>query len=321
MVEVLTNKTYCVRPDSLAIPWTESPFFEKLLASASLNSEEKALAQFFAENGYVKIDPEIPFEIIDMVVADLENKYVPGTPLYYAPGRIQDAWRFSDAVRKIAVWPKILDILELLYQRKSIPFQTLNFDRGTQQRTHSDTIHFQSVPRNFMCGVWVALEDIDAENGPLHYYPKSHRLPVYDMDSFGLPAEYSFYGKYENIIESMFTLGNFEKQEIRVKKGQAFIWAANLFHGGSKVINSERTRHSQVTHYFFSNCMYYTPIKSETFRNKTFFRYHLQDIRTNKIVPHYYKDAKVEHEPMKSNLRKLLPRTVINALKRLGIAE
>ena len=31
-----------------------------------------------------------------------------------------------------------------------------------------------------MCGVWVALEDITEDNGPLHYYPGSHRLPDYD---------------------------------------------------------------------------------------------------------------------------------------------
>jgi len=28
-----------------------------------------------------------------------------------------------------------------------------------------------------MCGVWLALEDIDADNGPLIYYPGSHRGP------------------------------------------------------------------------------------------------------------------------------------------------
>ncbi len=239
----------------------------------------------------------------------------------YPPGTIQDAWQFSESVRKIAVWPKILKIVELLYQRKSIPFQTLNFNRGTQQKTHSDTIHFQSVPQNFMCGVWVALEDIDAENGPLHYYPKSHKLPFYDMDSFCLSPDGRFYEEYENIIEAIFALGNFEKQEIRVKKGQALVWAANLFHGGSKIINPGRTRHSQVTHYFFSDCMYYTPEMSETFRNKTCFRDTLQDIRTGEIVPHYYKGVKLEDKQVKvakfskAILKKFVPPMLIDALK------
>ncbi len=82
----MVNQTYYVCPNSLAVPWIESPFFEKLLASASLNLEEKELVQFFAENGYVTINPEIPLEVIDMVVADLKDKYTSSTPLYYPPG-------------------------------------------------------------------------------------------------------------------------------------------------------------------------------------------------------------------------------------------
>lgn len=27
-----------------------------------------------------------------------------------------------------------------------------------------------------MCGVWIVLDDIKAESGPLFYYPKSHHL-------------------------------------------------------------------------------------------------------------------------------------------------
>ncbi len=42
-------------------------------------------------------------------------------------------------------------------------------------------VHFNSIPQRFMCGVWVAMEDIAPDNGPLHYYPGSHKLPFYDM--------------------------------------------------------------------------------------------------------------------------------------------
>jgi hypothetical protein len=42
-------------------------------------------------------------------------------------------------------------------------------------------------------------------------------------------------------------------------KGQALIWAANLLHGGSVQHDPARTRWSQVTHYYFRDCIYYTP--------------------------------------------------------------
>ena len=72
----------------------------------------------------------------------------------------------------------------MLYDREVVPFQTLNFLRGTQQMAHSDTIHFSSLPAKFMAGVWIALEDVTHENGPLFYYPGSHKMPEYNFNHF-----------------------------------------------------------------------------------------------------------------------------------------
>lgn len=117
----------------------------------------------------------------------------------------------------MAVNQIILDKPEQLYGRAAIPFQTLNFPVGTQQLTHSDTIHFHSFPQRFMAGVWVALEDITLENGPLHYYPGSHRLPVLDPPDVGVtePAEgYSSgaYEIYEQSIQELIPITGLKKQ-------------------------------------------------------------------------------------------------------------
>lgn len=39
-----------------------------------------------------------------------------------------------------------------------------------------------------MCGVWVALEDVGPDQGPLVYYPGSHRWPIYGNDQIAVPA-------------------------------------------------------------------------------------------------------------------------------------
>ena len=44
---------------------------------------------------------------------------------------------------------------------------------------------------------------------------------------------------------------------------EAIVWAANLLHGGAHQNDRDRTRFSQVTHYFFEGCRYYTPMASE----------------------------------------------------------
>src|SRR5262249_31126765 len=92
--------------------------------------------------------------------------------------RVQDAWSFDKDVYSIAVNAKIIDILSKIYGRKAWPFQSLNFPVGSQQHYHSDSVHFSSIPERFMCGVWVALEDVNEDAGPLEYYPGSHKWPL-----------------------------------------------------------------------------------------------------------------------------------------------
>jgi ectoine hydroxylase-related dioxygenase (phytanoyl-CoA dioxygenase family) len=47
-------------------------------------------------------------------------------------------------------------------------------------------MHFHSAPAGFMCGLWIALEDVRPEAGPLIYYPGSHRSPYPDADPANL---------------------------------------------------------------------------------------------------------------------------------------
>ena len=233
--------------EAMDIPWVESPFFETLLEQSDLDEEQRRLARQYSEKGYVIIDTEIPDAVIEGVIEGLRGKHGQARPSYGS--RIQDA--DVPQVRQIAGWTKVTDVLRMLYRREPFPFQTLNFEVGTQQPVHNDAIHFHAVPHRFMCGVWIALEDTDAENGPLFYYPGSHKLPIYEMPDFGLATSTESYGEWGQAVEALLRAGGFELEELHVKRGQALIWAANLHHGGRPVLDATRTRHSQVNHYFF----------------------------------------------------------------------
>jgi len=248
----------------------------------SLSTEQEQLASTFAQEGYVVLDLELSKEEMDTVLRDLNGKFQKG--LFAYDTRIQNAWKNHESVLHIAKLPRILDLLRVLYQREPIPFQTLNFCAGTEQRGHSDAVHFHSLPYHFLCGVWVALEDIDAENGPLFYYPKSHTLPVIEPAYFNWKPE-ADYKKYENYIEQLIEDKGLERKELHIKKGQALIWAANLIHGGSRVLNKNRTRFSQVTHYYFENCIYYAPWGSNLALGNI-QRKKITNISTSETVPH-----------------------------------
>ena len=277
---------------SLAVPWVDSPFFPAMLDQET-DAETKRLLKTFAEQGYVIFDPEIPNSWIDEAKKEVAGRFSVGSGDYYSDERrIQDAWVFGENVRRIANAPRVLEVLELLYKRKPFPFQTLNFRIGSEQKTHSDKAFFDSIPHGFMCGVWVAMEDVDESNGPLHYYPGSHRLPTFNLHDLGMLAsatENPLHNlwRYEQFVQALMPATQLQRSELRIQKGQALIWAANLDHGGCPILDNARTRMTQVTHYYFEGCLYYTPLASDPGLGRLTPRkvYHAYDGR---IVPQYY---------------------------------
>lgn len=221
---------------------------------------EGAVAQYHAD-GYMVFDPGIPEPVLDAAVAFIRNRPEAKVDLHHG-SRVFNGWKDCPAIRQIALAPRVLRLLKQLYDRRPRPFQTLNFPIGTEQKVHSDIIHFNSDPVTYMCGVWVALEDIDTQNGPLVYYPGSHRLPVVRMEDVAPGPGPEHYHLYERHVEKLVRDLRLEPHHAILRKGQCLIWAANLLHGGSVHRDKGRTRHSQVTHYYFDGCQYYSPLSS-----------------------------------------------------------
>lgn len=282
------------------LPLIELPWFEQMLPSLGWSEEECRIALDLHRFGYAVFKfPEPDFDqVADGIRAALHDKYDWGH--WKAKGwraneglRVQDAWQFNPGVRRIACNTGLLALLSKLYGRRAFPFQTLNFPVGTQQSVHTDSVHFSSIPERFMCGVWVALEDIDQDAGPLVYYPTSHRWPIYVNEHLGVssPANSSpgdNYRQYDELWQAEIEAAGVAGVQLCAKKGEALIWAANLLHGGSRHVDPERTRWSQVTHYYFDDCAYYVPLLSDPALGKIYFKDQLVDITNGEVVPCRY---------------------------------
>lgn len=273
------------------VPRIESPFFEEVFAELDVPPETLRVARELNERGYAVIDfPDARLaEHAEAIKRDLHDRFDWDTWRRQGGSlRIQDAWSWHAAVRALATNQAILDLLALLYGRKAWPFQTLNFPVGTEQHFHSDAVHFHSMPERFMCGVWVALEDIDDASGPLIYYPGSHKWPIVDNDQLAIHAAgtkpHPGQALYEPVWQALVKKHGAEPQRFAARKGQALIWTANLLHGGAPHTDRTRTRWSQVTHYYFDDCVYYTPMHSNPAAGQIAYR-RLRDVVTGRLVP------------------------------------
>ncbi len=288
-------------PDALAGPWFDSPFFEKVVAQMNLSSEERERVERFSKDGILVLEGFFEDPEIDAVVDRYDWLFDEGTEfdaseedlhvLRGDPYRVQDAWRVCPPVHDLACHPRVVELLRTLYRREPIPFQTLNFLRGTEQSIHSDAFHFSSYPQGFLCGAWVALEDVTPETGPLRYARGSHRLPYRELADLGHWSDHKLgmlglsYEAYEELIAAQVELGEFPIEELPCKKGTLILWAANLLHGGAPIRDLQKTRHSQVTHYYFDGCIRYTPVHSDAPLGELDLR-NVSDLRTGKRLAH-----------------------------------
>ena len=207
-----------------------------------ISAEQK---RSYSELGFLRF--RIDDDLVSSAVDEIRHRFD-------TCGRICNAWNDCPSVRGIALHPSVLAILQSLYGERPRPFQTLNFKFPTQQPTHTDSVHFSSAEREKMCGVWVALEDVDMENGPLMYYPGLHNMwELTDLDGF------DSYKDWEVMLGEV--LKDHQPEYGIMKKGDGIIWSANFLHGGSPAIDSGRTRWSQATHYYFGEGPFCSPLR------------------------------------------------------------
>ncbi|MEO1657398.1 MAG: phytanoyl-CoA dioxygenase family protein [Pseudomonadota bacterium] len=242
------------------IPRVDASGLDAWLDANEATADERRVVGELRDDGLALVDlsDEATLDRCDQAWAEVDAYFEAGAV------RVQDAWLQSPSMKSLACDARVMRLLRLAYGREPFPFQTLNFRSGSQQFPHSDTTHFHSEPAKFMCGVWLALEDVHEGAGPLVYYPGSHKLPPLTPRVMGIKSrtpDKADYATHNNqAVENIISEHGFQEQFGLIKKGQALIWAANLLHGGSPVSEAERTRKSLVTHYFFEDCLYHTPM-------------------------------------------------------------
>jgi hypothetical protein len=89
------------------------------------------------------------------------------------------------------------------------------------------------------------------------------------MHDFDLEPGYHNYHLYEQHNQELIKKHALEPGYATIKKCEALTWHANLLHGGAPQKDLSRSRHSQITHFYFDDCRYCTPMNSTT---KPFYR-------------------------------------------------
>lgn len=101
----------------------------------------------------------------------------------------------------------------------------------------------------------VCLEDVQPDVGPLTYVPGSHKIPPYLFSDGRLNAIDAEMEKCIHYLRTEIAQRGLSRKTFLGKKGDVFIWACQLAHGGTLIANPASTRRSLVTHYWRADDM------------------------------------------------------------------
>jgi len=250
------------------IPWLDqADAAEKLRHHDGLQQFSESTQQQilnFPHEGYMILRGFFDSDRVDALNAEIDTLiHSSKVGFNYTGRKIMDSYRYSPiADQQFFRDPELLRLLNFLMGKPVIPFQTINFIRGSEQRAHSDSIHMSTQPQGHLIAIWVALEPIDEDCGPLFYYPGSHRLPyltTQDYPSGNTPLTIGAESnkRYEDKVESVLQEHDFERRYFTAQPGDLLIWHANLLHGGSAINREGATRRSMVAHYFCEDVICY----------------------------------------------------------------
>lgn len=223
-------------------------------------------AKTWLEEGCIVRRKLLSEEWVDKINAEIDELNTSGQAHWRYNDRIEFAFEKCPSIAQLVRYKPLQDLLSELVQSKIWLFQSLNFIEGTEQRTHSDAIHLTTYPLGKLIVAWVALEDIELDQGPVHYYPGSHKLPYVLNPEFGNQGSLFFlgnkeYSDYEDYIEQIVVTNNLQKKVFTAKKGDVIIWHANMLHGGEVQTNKNKTRKSMVLHFFAEDAICYHEIR------------------------------------------------------------
>lgn len=251
-----------------ALPWLDQPdALQRVEQHPEFKTFDPATQEQirrFITDGYLVLSGFFPSEKTAALNDEVDRLLTAGRAGFNYTGRkifnLHESSPLAD--REFFRDPEMLRLLTFLLGKPLIPFQSLGFTLGSEQRIHSDSIHMSTAPPGYLIATWIALEDCTLENGPLVYYPGSHRLPYvstedYDSGNTALTIGADSNRRYEDKIESLIREQGLTRQPFLARRGDVLVWHANLLHGGSPITRPGATRRSMVCHYFAEGVICY----------------------------------------------------------------
>lgn len=264
-------------------PFDQGISFDEILSQLDIPQDLpydlKEKMNFFNQNGFVVLEQILPTDQVEQIWGQIETiiknhkkydikaiahrfndqketpiKDIPLENLNGIGARINDFHDNSALTKEICSHKFLKPFLEAVLEKNIAVFQSLIFKYSSQQALHQDFPWVTTTIPSHLAAAWIPLEDVDPASGPLYYYPGSHRMPKFNFGKTGYLFKHGISlqdpeKNFSAYLEKTAIQHGLKKEVLLIKKGDVLIWHGALAHGGSPIIDKNKTRKSLVVHY------------------------------------------------------------------------
>lgn len=250
----------------MSLPWFMQPDARETAAARACPPDIRPLLDGFLDKGYALIPGGASAELCDNLIERFRTfERVHADKL--APFRLADG-HWPRLVNIHLAMPELFDLFsksrlaiglqDVLLGAETCLYTSLFYERGSTQPLHRDTPYFCTRPEYRYFGMWVALEDVDEDNGPLMVMEGGHLLGEQDRAAIARevlgegaeipPDSQALFDAYQNRVAAQGQALGLNVRTLPVRKGAVIIWHPQLPHGGAPIRDPKRTRFSFVMH-------------------------------------------------------------------------
>ena len=206
---------------------------------------------FWDKNGYLVVEKVVPEWLMEKMNAYMDSLINGEIQLKDSPeGRTgtMQGHLYDSFIMKMSSFDPIPDMLADLLGGEAVICQSMYFTKGSQARIHQDEFFFRTNPPS-TTGLWMALQDVTAEQGPLVVIPGSHKGPQIHAED--LSGRWWQDPKYRNeLSDKTEEIADLSKLiSVEMNAGDVLFFHGSTIHGGGPVASPDLERRSYVCHY------------------------------------------------------------------------
>ncbi len=188
----------------------------------------------------------------------------------------------SDIIRRVALSRRLRLVMHHLLQEEPMICNSLNFERGSQQDAHIDSWYMPAPgdESEGMVAASISLDPVDKDNGPVFFYPGSHKIPPYRFSHGQMNLVASEFDACRAYLDAQIAARGLKRAEYTGGPGDVLIWHGQLIHGGTSIRDFSRTRSSMVVHYWRASA-----VPAQSVRRDSAGRAHLSHTLRGELEP------------------------------------